>query len=113
MITEYNFAGLPEAIAADRRLIAALEKVEKDATAQAYIEEAERSEAAERRRYCLEIPRELLFLKTRDALWTRNAAGAYPQSPLDRGKYKSMDPRVGEDRIFHGRAACVTGNRRG
>jgi hypothetical protein len=91
MIAEYNTRILPEAIAADQRMIAALRNVATDATADAYVAEAEKADHPERRRYCLDIARELLFLKARDTLLTRNAANPYPSAPLDRTKYKSMD----------------------
>jgi hypothetical protein len=91
LIVEYNTRILPQAIDADQRLIAALGKVGADPTADAYLAEAAKAEMPERRRYCLDIARELLFLKVRDLLRTRNAEGPYPGSPLDRSKYKSMD----------------------
>jgi hypothetical protein len=92
LIAEYNTRVLPEAIAADQRLITALRKVADDATADAYVAEAAKAEMPERRRYCLDIAAELLFLKVRDVLWSRNAAGPYPQAPADRAKYKSLEP---------------------
>ena len=46
----------------------------------------------ERRRYCLDIARELHFLKVRDALLARLAASPYPGAPLDKRKYKSTEP---------------------
>jgi hypothetical protein len=91
LITEYNTRVLPEAIEANQRFLAALGKLTDDPSADAYVREADKAEMPERRRYCLDIAREFLFLKVRDLLWTRNAAGPYPQSALDRSKYKSMD----------------------
>jgi hypothetical protein len=44
----------------------------------------------ERRRYCLDIAREILFLKVRDALFAKNEGGAYPNGRLDRTKFKSL-----------------------
>jgi hypothetical protein len=92
MIIEYNTRILPDAIASDQRLIAALRKEATDRTADAYIAEADKSEMPERRRYCLDIARELLYLKVRDALLTRNAANPYPTAPPDRAKYRSPAP---------------------
>jgi hypothetical protein len=92
LIREYNRTILPQAIAADEGFLASLKKVAQDPAADAYIAEAQKTDMPERRRYCLDIARELLFLKVRDLLWTRNASGAYPQAPLDRGKYRSMEP---------------------
>jgi hypothetical protein len=92
LIDEYNNRILPRAIEENLRLIAALKKVAVDATAEAYEAEAAKAEMAERRRYCLDIARELHFLKVRDALLARNAAGPYPQTQLDRSRYKSTEP---------------------
>ena len=91
LIKEYNTRILPEAIEADQRFLAELHKVAEDPVADAYIAEAAKAEMAERRRYSLDIARELLFLKVRDLLWARNAAGPYPRSAADRTKYKSLD----------------------
>ena len=91
LIDEYNKKVLPEAIEEDRTLIDALKKVSSDPTADAYEAEAAKAEMPERARYCLDIARELLFLKVRDKLHERNAASPYPQAAADRTKYKSMD----------------------
>ncbi len=91
MTSEYNGKILPEAIAENKRLLAALGKVAQDATADAYVAEAGKAERTERQRYCLDIARELLYLKVRDTLWARNGSGPYPNSPADRTKYKAME----------------------
>ncbi|HEY3841429.1 MAG TPA: hypothetical protein VGL72_32885 [Bryobacteraceae bacterium] len=92
LIRDYNQRILPQAIEADQRFLAALTKVAQDPLADAYVKEAGNTEMPERRRYCLDIARELLFLKVRDLLWTRNASGPYPLASLDRSKYKSIEP---------------------
>jgi hypothetical protein len=92
LIADYNNSILPQAIETNQRFLAALKKVETDPLAESYEAEAAKAEMPERRRYCLDIARELLFLKVRDALLARNATGPYPQAPLDRAKYKSMEP---------------------
>jgi hypothetical protein len=92
LIDEYNNKILPEAIQENRALIAALKKSASDSVADAYEAEAAKAEMPERARYCLDIARELLFLKARDKLLERNAAGPYPQAAADRTKYRSMDP---------------------
>jgi hypothetical protein len=86
LIEEYNGRVLPEAIAGDERLLAALKKSGTDSLndrlAGAWEAEAAKTPIAERRRYCLDIARELRFLKVRDDLWTRAAAaGPYPEAP--------------------------------
>ena len=89
---EYNHKVLPAAIEEDRRLIAALKKVASDSAAEAYEAEAAKAEMPERRRYCLDIARELHFLKVRDVLLARLAASPYTGAPLDKRKYKSTEP---------------------
>ncbi|MCX6622167.1 MAG: hypothetical protein NTY38_14085, partial [Acidobacteria bacterium] len=76
---DYNQNVLPEAIAENQNLIAVLKRVGPSVVADAYVAEAERSEAAERKRYCLDVARELYFLRTREALYTRNQQGPYPK----------------------------------
>jgi hypothetical protein len=88
---EYNQRILPQAIAENERFIEAVKRVAASPLADAYIAEAGKAEMAERRRYCLDIARELLFLQARETLLTRDAENPYPESPLDRTKYKSMD----------------------
>lgn len=76
---DYNNGVLPAAIREDERLIAVLKPVGQIPLAAAYEDAAAKSETAERRRYCLDIARELYFLKARDIFYTRTAAGPYPQ----------------------------------
>jgi len=92
LITDYNEKVLPRAIEENRSLIAAMKKVVQVPAAEAYEAEAERSEMAERRRYCLDIACELYFLRTRDLLYARSAAGPYPTGPIDRTKARSNEP---------------------
>ncbi len=86
---DYNLRVLPEAIEQNQVLIAALKKVAPNrdregadstltALAAAYEAEAGKTTYLERRRYCLDVARELYFLKARDLLYTRNASGPYP-----------------------------------
>ncbi len=79
MQQDYNQRVLPEAIALDRELIEVLKRMGPSTLAEAYLAEAERSEAAERKRYCLDIAREIYFLRTREALYKRNQEGPYPR----------------------------------
>ncbi|MES2221068.1 MAG: hypothetical protein V4587_08895 [Acidobacteriota bacterium] len=78
MMSEYNEKILPNAISEDQRLIAEMKKVVSSPRAAMYEDAAAKSQMLERRRYCLDIARELYFLKTRDALYARNDAGDYP-----------------------------------
>jgi hypothetical protein len=81
LIADYNSHVLPEAIAADERLIAALKKSPGDPLAESWEAEAAKTAIPERRRYALDIARELRFLAVRDALWQQHAVGPYPEAP--------------------------------
>jgi hypothetical protein len=75
---DYNNKVLPIAIQEDEQLIAALKAVVQNPLAAAYEGAAAKAETAERRRYCLDIAKELYFLKVRDVFYARTAAGPYP-----------------------------------
>lgn len=81
MRAEYNDRILPAAIRHDQTLIGVLKQIADVPLAASYAAEAERADSAERRRYCLDIARELYFLAARDAFLTRNAANPYTQLP--------------------------------
>ncbi len=76
---DYNGRVLPSAIREDERLIRTLKAISSDPLAAQYEAEASRSGSLERRRYCLDVARELYFLKVRDALYSKNVAGPYPK----------------------------------
>ncbi len=89
---EYNDTVLPRAIAEDARLIAVLKLAAQDPVAAAYESEAAKTESQERRRYCLDIARELYFLRARDAFYTKAAAGPYPKLDLAKGGSRIFTP---------------------
>lgn len=66
---DYNRRVLPEAIAGDQQVIAVLKNVVESPLAAAYESAAAKADMDERRRYCLDIARELYFLKARDAFY--------------------------------------------
>lgn len=78
LMKDYNQRVLPQAIAADQRLIRQMKKFVASPLAGAYEQAAIKSTMAERQRYCLDIAREFYFLATRDALYRKNASGDYP-----------------------------------
>lgn len=78
MTREYNERILPEAILQNERLIAEMKKFVSLPRAGEYEKAAAQSDMQERRRYCLDIARELLFLETRDTLYVRNQSANYP-----------------------------------
>jgi hypothetical protein len=91
LASEYNNRVLPQAIEADRRLIAAMKRLAQAPAAEAYEAEAAHAEMPERSRYCLDIARELLFLEVRKTLHARAATTPYPNGPQDRTKVRSLE----------------------
>lgn len=77
--TDYNNRVLPLAIDQDTKLIETLKRLSSVPLASAYEAAAAKADRAERRRYCLDIARELYFLKVRNLFYERNAAGPYPK----------------------------------
>jgi hypothetical protein len=78
MVSDYNERVLPQAIAENEKLIAEMKKFARSPLAAKYEAAAAQSKMAERSRYCLDIARELYFLKTRDVLFAREASSDYP-----------------------------------
>jgi hypothetical protein len=89
---EYNDRVLPQAIAADQKLINVLKGASQDPLAAAYESEAAKAESPERRRYCLDIARELYFLHARDAFYTKAAGGPYPALNPARNSARILTP---------------------
>ncbi len=77
MMAQYNGRIVPDAIAEDQRIIATMKAVATSDLGAKYEHAAEQSESAERRRYCLDIARELYFESARDALYRQNPADEY------------------------------------
>lgn len=90
--TEYNERVLPGAIAQDRAFIAVLKRAVQDPLAAAYESEAGKAESLERRRYCLDIARELYFLKARDTFYSRDSAGPYPKGNPVKNSHRILTP---------------------
>lgn len=81
LMADYNGKILPEAIDADEKLLATMKTFASDPLAEAYTLDARKASFPERRRYCLDIATELYFLRTRDALYARDASRDYPVLP--------------------------------
>ena len=77
MQDDYNNNVLPIAIRQDQELIAALRQVVNDPLAALYEADAMKATSAERRRYSLDVARELYFLRARDYLYGRNSQSPY------------------------------------
>lgn len=80
MMKQYNGHILPNAIAEDERLIGIMRAGASSEFGAKYERAAEQSEIPERRRYCLDIARELYFENTLDALYRKNPAEYYKPS---------------------------------
>jgi hypothetical protein len=91
LIAEYNGHVLPEAIAENERFIAAMKRLATVPLATAWEAEAAKAEMAERKRYCLDIARELYFLQVREQLAHKLAENPYTVAPLKKGPH-SMAP---------------------
>lgn len=94
---EYNEKILPESIEANRRFIATLKTIASDPVALDYEAEAAKAEMPERQRYCLDVARELHFLKVRDTILAMQSRLPYPGSPLDPKKSRSLMPGTAEE----------------
>ncbi|MGH9470239.1 MAG: hypothetical protein ACRD1N_07850, partial [Terriglobia bacterium] len=93
LVTDYNQRVLPQAVAADGQLIAELKKFASSPLAAGYERAAQEAGMQERRRYCLDIARELYFLGARDALYRENASGDYPSLPQE-SPVKPLGPLI-------------------
>ena len=92
MMAEYNNRILPQAIQENQQLIAAMKKLVSVPAAAAYEVEATSADMAERRRYCLDIARELYFLEVRKKLRLASASQPYPVGELDGSKFRNTAP---------------------
>lgn len=90
---DYNRRVLPEAIADDEQLIDEMKKFVASPLAAAYEKAGVNSQMAERRRYCLDVARELYFLDTRDALYRENSSEDYPSLPSEIGE-RPLNPLI-------------------
>jgi hypothetical protein len=81
MQREYNNRILPMAIRENEQLIGVLKTIVQPSLAASYEAEAVKAESAERRRFCLDIARELYFLAARDLFYANNAASPYSTLP--------------------------------
>lgn len=83
---------LPAAIAADEAILAQMKQLTSDADADAWEHAAEQANSLERRRYCLDIARELLYLHLRDRTLAAEAALPYPEASPDEKRYRDPAP---------------------
>ncbi len=109
---EYNNRVLPDAIAENQALIAVLKRAVQDPLAAAYESEAAKAESHERQRYCLDIAREMYFLKARDAFYSRDSSGPYPNLNPAKNSQRLFTPGSGGWRIHSRRQRQVLEERK-
>jgi hypothetical protein len=90
MREDYNNRILPEAIRENETLISALKTIVQSPLAASYEEEAQKAESLERRRFCLDVARELYFLAARDRFYQRNAANPYSSLPAAKNSSRTF-----------------------
>lgn len=91
---EYSGKILPRAIEADGKLIDAMHRIVEDATAKKYQDAAVKADSLERRRYCLDIARELLYLDVRNLLEHYQAMNPYDSADANAKRFR--DPAPGD-----------------
>jgi hypothetical protein len=91
---EYNENVLPSAISTDEGMLRALRSLVTDETARQYEQAASAADSMERRRYCLDIARELLYLRVRDLLLQQEKSSPYSSSPVNTKRFR--DPGQGD-----------------
>jgi hypothetical protein len=92
MQAEYNSRILPGAIAENQAFISAVRPLAGSELAARYEAEAARADNLERRRFCLDVARELYFLAARDRLYTKVAATPYLTEPPAKDSARIMKP---------------------
>jgi hypothetical protein len=90
MREDYNNRILPEAIRENETLISALKTIVQSRLAASYEAEAQKAESLERRRFCLDVARELYFLAARDLFYQRNAANPYFSLPAAKNSSRTF-----------------------
>jgi hypothetical protein len=89
---QYNGTVLPESIAIDRQVIAALKGHVEDALAAQYAQAATGADSLERERYCLDIARLLYYLRLRERLMAEEASSPYASWPVDVQRFRDPAP---------------------
>ena len=88
----YNDRMIPAAIREDLSLIHVMERVVNDPVAARYEKAANEADSQERRRYCLDIARELLYLRLRDLLSDMQKENVYPSTNVDARRFRDPAP---------------------
>jgi len=88
----YNGTILPRAIHDDQSVIGTLQRLVADGTAAKYEKAADEATSQERKRYCLDIARELLYLHIRDLVTRAQAKDLYPAAAVDQKRFRDPAP---------------------
>ena len=89
---QYNHTVLPRSIATDRQVIAALKLQVSDELAAQYEVAAAKAASAERERYCLDIARQLYYLRLREQVMAEEAANPYASQSVDVQRFRDPAP---------------------
>lgn len=92
LATAYSSTVLPSAIAQDLSMIQLLKPLVTEPIAERYEGEAARAGDPERKRYCLDIARELYYLSLRDRMLANEKAQQYPASRVDEKRFRDPAP---------------------
>jgi len=93
----YNGIVLPKAIHDDQSVIEALHRLVADPKAEKYERAADDATSQERKRYCLDIARELLYLRVRDLLMHKQSMDLYPNAAVDQKRFRDPAPGTKAD----------------
>jgi hypothetical protein len=85
---------LLQSIATDLAVIEPLKSIARDATAEKYEEAAKAADSMERKRYCLDVARELYYLRVRDRMLAQESASLYSSESVDAKRFR--DPSAGD-----------------
>lgn len=93
----YNGTILPKAIHDDQSVIGALQRLVTDETAAKYEKTADEATSQERKRYCLDIARELLYLRVSDLLASAQDSNLYASANLNQKRFRDPGPGTKTD----------------
>ena len=89
---QYTHIVLPRSISTDRQVIAALKLHVSDELAAQYEAAAAKAGSTERERYCLDIARQLYYLRLREQVMAEEAANPYVSQPVDVQRFRDPAP---------------------
>jgi hypothetical protein len=101
LAASYNGQVLPQAIATDIATIASLKRLVTDVLAAKYEQAAAQAEdVPERERFCLDMARELYYLRLRDSAMAAEARNPYATRPVDTERFRDPMPEGGAAKAY-------------